>query len=329
MGLNAKNSRGLPIGPNASRLLAEATLHDVDAMLVRRGYEHVRYLDDFRIFVRSRANAVQALHDLAYYLYTAHRLALQSKKTAILDASDFHERELFDTEEMAEAMKAAQLMFGAGSLFGAAPPDLSSDKNAELKALANTLVDLLGRAIDKEFNVRVYDVGWIFRTATGSRIRALVPKTLASLDKLVTILPDVITYLLRVTNERNAKEIGEALYDFAMNGEKSSLPFVQVWILHALCKRPELCEAGRAMKLADRAPPVFRDRALALLAQAHKRADYVREQKEVAGNMGPWAQRAIIWAASVLPGDESRHWLEPFKESHDPMLASVAKSVAP
>ncbi|WP_082282726.1 RNA-directed DNA polymerase [Myxococcus hansupus] len=323
MGLNAKNSRGLPIGPNASRLLAEAALNDVDSMLVRRGYTHVRYLDDFRIFVNSRSEATQALHDLAYYLYTAHRLALQSKKTAILSAMEFHDKELFDTAEMAEAMEAMQLTSAASM-----NPSATKNMGSKTEALAKTLTDLLSRALDNSWTVRVYDVGWIYRVAAEKRIRALVPKTLSSLEKLATVLPDVINFLLRVTNEKNAEEIGSALVNFATGGEKSSLPFVQIWVLHALCERPELCEAGRAMSLANRAPPVFRDRALSLLAQAHARSDYIREQKEVAGNMGPWAQRAVVWAASVLPGDEARHWLEPLKRSHDPMLAAVAKAVA-
>jgi hypothetical protein len=45
----AKQSRGIPVGPAGSILLAEACLADVDSFLLRKGYEHTRYVDDFRI----------------------------------------------------------------------------------------------------------------------------------------------------------------------------------------------------------------------------------------------------------------------------------------
>jgi len=52
--LNAKQSRGLPVGPIFSILLAEAALNDVDTFLLREGAPHIRYVDDFRVFCRSR-----------------------------------------------------------------------------------------------------------------------------------------------------------------------------------------------------------------------------------------------------------------------------------
>jgi len=55
LALNLKQSRGLPVGPIPSIVLAEALLTDVDNFLLRRGASHVRYVDDFRIFCGSRA----------------------------------------------------------------------------------------------------------------------------------------------------------------------------------------------------------------------------------------------------------------------------------
>ena len=87
--INAKHhSRGIPVGPAVSILLAEACLADVDNFL-RQQYRHTRYVDDFRTFCKSHADAVQALHDLSEFLHTAHRLSLQAGKTFILEREKF------------------------------------------------------------------------------------------------------------------------------------------------------------------------------------------------------------------------------------------------
>jgi hypothetical protein len=82
------HSRGIPVGPPVSILLAEVCLADVDNFLGRK-YSHTRYVDDFPIFCATRQEALMALHDLSEYLYTAHRLSLQSGKTRILTRESF------------------------------------------------------------------------------------------------------------------------------------------------------------------------------------------------------------------------------------------------
>ncbi|HDZ9635102.1 TPA: RNA-directed DNA polymerase, partial [Vibrio cholerae] len=83
MNFTRGQSRGIPIGPSASVIFSETCLSDVDNFLLRKGYTHTRYVDDFRIFCESLEQAHRALHDLTEYLYTAHRLALQTHKTRI------------------------------------------------------------------------------------------------------------------------------------------------------------------------------------------------------------------------------------------------------
>ncbi len=46
------HSRGIPVGPAASILLAECALADVDNFLLRRKFRHTRYVDDFRILLQ-------------------------------------------------------------------------------------------------------------------------------------------------------------------------------------------------------------------------------------------------------------------------------------
>jgi len=67
--LNSKSSQGVPVGPAASIVMAEAVLIDVDVFLRDQGIAHTRYVDDFRIFSSSTRILYQVLERLTLYLY--------------------------------------------------------------------------------------------------------------------------------------------------------------------------------------------------------------------------------------------------------------------
>jgi hypothetical protein len=83
----ATPDRGLPQGVLASDVLAKLYLEPFDMALKSEGYNHVRYVDDIRIFCRSRAEAQRALV-LITRLLRERGLTLQSAKTEIHVAED-------------------------------------------------------------------------------------------------------------------------------------------------------------------------------------------------------------------------------------------------
>ncbi|MGI6586856.1 MAG: RNA-directed DNA polymerase [Lutisporaceae bacterium] len=98
MKLNNKNSKGIPVGPSASIIMAEALLLDIDQFLVNKGFEYVRYVDDFRVFADNKIDLEWLLHDITDYIYENHRLTLSSSKTEIIDTTTFHKEYLFDAD---------------------------------------------------------------------------------------------------------------------------------------------------------------------------------------------------------------------------------------
>ena len=79
--------RGLPQGFSASDILGKLYLNAVDTSLAGAGFKHCRYVDDFRIFCRSNADARKALLLLTQTL--RHRgLVVQTAKTKILGANE-------------------------------------------------------------------------------------------------------------------------------------------------------------------------------------------------------------------------------------------------
>ena len=77
-----RRSFGVPVGSDASRILSEAVLLNVDRTLKSRDIVFVRYVDDFRIFAETRAEALKSIEILTSLL-AEEGLSLNSRKTDI------------------------------------------------------------------------------------------------------------------------------------------------------------------------------------------------------------------------------------------------------
>jgi Reverse transcriptase (RNA-dependent DNA polymerase) len=93
------NSYGIPVGPYASRILAEAVLIDVDSYLHSHKIDFVRWVDDYNIFCKSERDAQSNLFRLGEWLYSKHGLTLQSAKTKILPTNRYIKEILVKPDE--------------------------------------------------------------------------------------------------------------------------------------------------------------------------------------------------------------------------------------
>lgn len=80
-----RDSYGLPVGSNASRILAEASLINVDKFLLGRKVKFSRYVDDYRLFARDASEAHSWLSVLVERL-SQEGLFLNTSKTSIIEA---------------------------------------------------------------------------------------------------------------------------------------------------------------------------------------------------------------------------------------------------
>ncbi len=80
-------SKGIPVGNNGSRILAEGFLIGLDRRLKRKNINFIRYVDDFRIFTETPAEAQKALEILNFELDRIG-LALNDNKLALIKISE-------------------------------------------------------------------------------------------------------------------------------------------------------------------------------------------------------------------------------------------------
>jgi len=138
---------------------------------------------------------------------------------------------------------------------------------------------------------------------------------------------DVAKYLKKTVRAKTAIEIGTDLIQFIEASDLAFIPYLRLWITNIFLEK-------LTSKFEDSIYGIFestRDqlgiRPIALLACELKSLDWVREQKEIWNNYGPWDRRAIIWAASVLSQDERGFWLKRVQNSGDLLDKVVAKAV--
>ncbi len=330
--LTAKQSRGLPVGPTASILLAELCLNDVDALLLRKGATHVRYVDDFRIFCSSRGSALELLHDLTDYLYTAHRLSLETSKTKILFKKAFIDKELKDPDEeeqRARVDKFNELVeeFLPANQWYSEPIEIPDDEELDFQAARDALVELFDDCIGKP-PLQLGSARHLLRRAKKMNTAVLNDRVTAHLEGLAPVLRDAVRYLIATVPKKTANERGAEVLKFLEQSSIAFLPFVRLWALELMEKRGDMVNRQEALRFAKESEVQLGIRPYALLARKYKLIDWVRAQKETWMNHGPWERRAIIWAGSVLPKNERRHWLDLVQESEDPLDRAVAQFAA-
>lgn len=89
-------TRGLPIGPGSSSIVAEALLFPVDSLLREKGYHFTRYIDDYTVFLKNTEECDAFLHDLSQAL-ERFALSLNIRKTKVVPLPA-PSRELWTTE---------------------------------------------------------------------------------------------------------------------------------------------------------------------------------------------------------------------------------------
>lgn len=88
-----RDSYGLPVGSNASRILAEVALIEVDNYLFSKGIDFCRFVDDYRIFAK---NAFEAHSNLALLTLKLSKegMFLNTQKTKVKDISNYNKQNL-------------------------------------------------------------------------------------------------------------------------------------------------------------------------------------------------------------------------------------------
>lgn len=306
--LNGTVSQGVPVGPAASIIMAEAVLIDVDNFIKESGFKHTRYVDDFRIFGKSKQDLRRFLARLTEYFYHIHRLTLSGDKTEIIQTKSFIDKYL-ESPETLEKRNIHDALAAIKS-FKDAYATLEIDVD-EKKIRPYILSELFDEIID----IGKLDLGLarhILRRCRRYRIRAIAPALLKNFYYFLPVISDVILYLANVTNESFVKKNLQFIIETLKRNYVTKFPFVNDWVGHYLANNKHLL-AEEEINEFLRINGSIRNRAIA--AYNLKSTHWVRSQKGSLFDFSVWDRRAVIRSSVVLSKKEMDSWLASVEKS--------------
>lgn len=320
-GLNNNVSRGIPVGPAASILIAEAIMADIDKKILTFTDSFTRYVDDMHVFFKSKGTARSFIHDLTKYLYSNHRLVLSSEKTFITKTSDFLENYLNDEERVEKAAIHEKLkeLHEEGDYPSRHEiediADLESDSQFEIRSSTYNEVLKIALKLEKiDFGIMRH----ILRRAGAYRIRSILPLIMDNFEKLLPVIREVVIYLEKTLNERSLIKYKDQ-FNTILNAGYTQLPFINIWI-YTLFQNPIFNSETFDFDYNN----IIRIREQALVALRLKDTTWIKDHKDGLDVLGPWDKRAILYAAQILAQDELKHWVGFESSKGDILTKAVA-----
>ncbi len=334
LNLNDRGSRGIPIGPQASIILAELIMASVDNHIKTQTDDFARYVDDIRVFFNTYEEAVIALHNLTDCLNSEHHLVLSGEKTKIFTMDRFHEISFKDAQEeenrsiLARANERAQEKIDV--LFENLPPytedidwgeeyDKAFQKIIEDEhfiLLSDTYADLFSKSLVTSMDLSL--LRYILIKARGYRIRSILPLVLDNFERLLPLLREVIIYLYAVINDDVVVRY-KTQFETILSSYYTNLPFINLWIARLLSNK---CFNTIDLPKNYNSFPDIRSKSI--IAQRRQDTTWVRSFRGKLTHLGPSDKRGIMQSLHILPLQEMQPWISSIAASGDIIDESIA-----
>ncbi|WP_306641048.1 RNA-directed DNA polymerase [Sanyastnella coralliicola] len=305
-GLNTNISRGVPVGPAPSILVAEAIMGDVDKKIMSHTSRFTRYVDDMHIFFDSIEQAKFFLHELTKYLYSNHRLVLSSDKTFIVDSPKFIETYFEDEEKIEQKAIHEKLAESADhDFYYYTEPEIPDFEDLESPEKFTIRSEAYNEVFQRALEFDVIDLGimrHLLRKAGKYKVRSLLPLIFENFRTILPIIRELVVYFERVLNEKSVKKY-QAEFQEILDDEYVQLPFVNIWI-YTLLQNPVF----NFIELKIDYSRILRVREQALIALRLNDRTWIKDHKDGLDVLGPWDKRAILHSAVILSSDELKHW---------------------
>jgi hypothetical protein len=317
---NQTISYGIPVGPAASRLIAELALNITDEALAARGFTYSRFSDDFHIFCVDFRTAHESLAFLAKTLFESLGLTLQQHKTRIVRCAKFSEMLVSpprrEKERLSQQFEELLASLGIDSPYKEIDYDhLSPSQKKQVDALnlGEVLREQLGLGEELDIMVTRFVLRRLAQLRDGQHLDLVV----GALDALYPVFADAVIYIasVRGLSPDRHREIGKRLLEALDDTVSGHLEFHRSSVLNVFARTDRWDNTSLLAKLEPKCHDAFTRRELILARGRAGDAHWFKMEKSNFGNLGPWDRRAFLYAASCLPGDEAAHWWEGLKRA--------------
>jgi hypothetical protein len=314
--LSPKTSRGIPVGPAASSVLAEAIGASIDREIIKYTQDFARWVDDLHIFFNTRQEAHKALQNLNAYLETVHKLVFSPEKTLVLSVEEYltsrHKGLAIETAAVGPAEeRLAQLAgkwrpmghyYGWSTAAARGPmPDtlcIQLQSQSEYKTVGDAYLVHFNQAM-KGKPPDLMTARRLMRKAAGYRIHGLLSQVLEHFDGLMPVIRETALYLKTILDKNDVRTCEKQLRRAWENKEMSN-SYVNDWMCHVFSQR-----SFNEIEFPVDYGSLLGVRNKTLIAMRRGDAEWVRKQIPHMDALDPWDRRAVLYACSVLPEGES------------------------
>jgi hypothetical protein len=322
--LNQNVSRGLPVGPDATRILADLAITNVDQAMATEGFNFLRYSDDFRIFVSTEREGYRCLAFLAEQLDSTQILTLQASKTSVVPATEFLKR-FGETEddrlrrELDDRIDAVRSLIGIGDYEDVRPGQLSEKEEAELRGLQ--LYRLLDEVSAEDDGG---DVGRL-RIVVDAIAQLGLPDEDGRLISAASSYPQLFRHCVRAWGRQlqfrsaadyaRVRRDGSRLVELLWTSRFGHLPYHRAWVLEQVTRAPFISSSAQVAKISNSSPDELTLRFSATAMWALREYSWFQARKAQFDSMAPWVRRAYLLGTTCLPGDEATHFYAAVKQN--------------
>lgn len=314
--LMKKDSYGIPVGPFASRILAEGVLIDIDAALISDGADFVRWVDDYRIFCKTEVEAQRLLYRLGELLFENHGLTLSPAKTAILPSAAFRAKFLKDDDVVVEGeLDQLDRIFARRDPYEDDDFELSDEEREEVRAMnfkrlfehsfaASELVDYSRLSSLMRHPEILNEISEGAREEIGVIL-------LANLEHLYPVSEEAARFFGTFADVNNSlrRRISKKLLQPLLTHRNHRPPdYFVCWVLSIFASDERWGRGQDIVRIFREyhSDAVRRFAALAI-AKVGTRSEAMAI-KESFTSAGPLTRTAILLASRKLGADERRHW---------------------
>lgn len=322
-------SYGLPVGVAASRILAEATITDVDTTLRGTGRKYCRYSDDIRIFCRSEREAHAALEELAATLFESHGLTLQPAKTTIIPKPEYVQRFVVTPERIeieSLTSKLHDLLEQAGWPDDYEQEidydDLPQEIRQEVDALNLAEVFREQLALDRSDPIIMT---FLLHRLGQLNLDDVVGDVLNNIERLQHVIDSVVRYLenLRGLTPAQKAKIGKRVLASVAKPTRSS--YERVCLLSLFTRGLEFDNEGRFERLHEGVGDPHSQREITLALGRAGKAHWFMRRRRDCGTLEPWLRRAFIAASSCLDADARGPFYRSLRGGSDVLEKAIIK----
>ena len=320
LAINGSPTKGIPVGPASSIIMAEALMIDVDEFISNSGFKHTRYVDDFRIFANSKSELVNFLDKLTKYLFENHRLNLSSSKTEIISKANFVDNYLESPENVEKShihQTLAEIMEPQGAYQAyEEEPELPSETEIRPTVMFSMCQKLL--ALEK------LDLGvarHILRQCRKYRIRSVSKFITDNFEYFCPVINDVVLYLDKVTNPRFIELNVSKFENLVQDNSYARLPFVRLWLAEYFRRNTNFLKSP---VIADYVAGSLHHEAYADHIIESSNLSEFRHIKASLNEVSDRKRRAIFKASLVTAKDDRDAWLNSISRRYSTNIIDVS-----